>query len=171
MEKIINSMKAHATAIVRSVAQPRVAIVTSINSANGTVKVSLQPEGVLTGWLPVLSPWIGAGWGLVCPPAPGDQVLILAQEGHPEHGIVVGGIFSDQQQPPDAPVGELWIVHSSGSSIKLQNDGTVRINGNLYVAGDVYDSEGPISRLRAHYDAHAHQAPQGGSTSIPNEID
>ena len=88
----------------------------------------LQPEGVLSGWLPILSPWTGNGWGICCPPTPGDQVLVLAQEGDAEHGIIIGRTFSNAQTSPITPVGELWVVHRSGSFIKLQNDGTIQMN-------------------------------------------
>lgn len=144
---------------------------TSVDPSHQTVKVALQPEGVLTGWLPILCAWAGAGWGMVCPPSPGNQVLVLAQEGHPEHGVVVGAVFSAQQAPPNAAVGELWLVHGSGSSIKLLNDGTVQVIGDLHVTGDVYDSCGPMSRLRSHYDSHTHNVPQGGVTSVASQQD
>src|ERR1700743_2183888 len=131
MERFLNSIKARAGAMDLGQAQPRFGVVTSVNPTAATVRVTLQPEGVLSGWLPVLSPWIGAGWGMMCPPAPGDQVLVLAQEGEAEQGVVVGRAFSDTQRPPTAPVGEFWLVHTSGSFIKLQNDGTVQIKGDL----------------------------------------
>ena len=177
MERLLNALKAQAGALDQEHGQPRFGIVTSVNPATATVRVTLQPEGVLSGWLPVLSPWTGAGWGIVCPPSPGDQVFVLAQEGDAEHGVVVGRAFSDAQQPPPAPAGELWLAHASGSFVKLQNDGTVRVNGNLFVtgdlhvSGDVYDEHGAMSGLRSHYDTHTHNDPQGGVTSIPNQQD
>jgi phage baseplate assembly protein gpV len=121
---------------------------------------------VLTGWLPILSAWVGAGWGMACPPSPGDQVLVLAQEGDAEHGVIVGRAFSDTQRAPAAPVGELWLVHKSGSFLKLANDGTVQVKGDLHVDGDVYDRHGPLDRLRQHYDAHTHG---GGATPSPQD--
>jgi phage baseplate assembly protein gpV len=151
--------------------QPRFGVITSVDPATATARVTLQPEGVLSGWLPVLSAWVGAGWGISCPPSPGDQVLVLAQEGDAEHGMIVGCAFSKTQQPPAAPVGELWLMHSSGSFIKLQNDGTVQINGDLHVNGDVYDRQGALSGLRSHYDAHTHVDSRNGTTSAPNPTD
>jgi phage baseplate assembly protein gpV len=106
-----------------------------------------------------------------CPPSPGDQVLVLTQEGDAEHGIIVGSAFSNAQMAPAAPVGELWIVHSSGSFIKLQNDGTVQVHGDLHVAGDVYDQHGSIAQLRGHYDAHIHTDSRGGTTSVTSQSD
>jgi len=111
---------------------------------------------------------VGAGWGCVSPLSPGDQVMVLAQEGNADHGVIIGAAFSAVQPPPATPVGEFWLVHSSGSFIKLQNDGTVRVNGDIHVIGDVYDSHGSLSQLRAHYDEHTHIDSRGGTTSIPD---
>ena len=47
-------------------------------------------------------------------------------------------------------------MHQSGSSLKILNDGTIRVAGDLHVAGDVYDARGSLSSLRGHYDAHTH---------------
>jgi len=171
MERILNLIKQHAGALDQSGGQPRFGTITSVNPAMATARVTLQPEGVLTGWLPVLSPWTGSGWGMCCPPSPGDQVLVVAQEGDAEHGIIVGSAYSNTHIPPKTPVGELWLVHSSGSFIKLQNDGTVRIQGDLHVAGDVYDQTGSLARLRNHYNSHRHTDSCAGATSVANQPD
>ena len=170
MDRFLNALKAHAAALDHQQGQPRFATVASVDTARYAARVSLQPEGVLTGWLPILTPWVGAGWGIVCPPNPGDQVLVLAQEGDGEHGVIAGGSFSDQARPPAAPSGELWLVHQSGSFLKLVSDGTVQINGDLHVAGNVYDSHGSLAQLRAHYDEHTHPVPDGTS-GTPNPQD
>jgi len=70
-----------------------------------------------------------------------------------------------------APVGEFWLVHATGSFIKLCNDGSIQMQGDLRVAGDVYDRHGSLDRLRRHYDAHTHDDPQGGAVSTPNQQD
>ena len=171
MERLLNILKAHAEALDCGAGQPRFGVVTSVDTNSACARVTLQPEGVLSGWLPILSPWVGAGWGLVCLPSQGDQVMVLAQEGNAEHGVIIGAAFSTTQLPPSAPVGECWLVHSSGSFIKLQNDGTIRVNGDLHVNGDVYDSHGRLSGLRAHYDGHTHVDSRGGATSVANEQD
>ncbi len=156
MERLLNALKAQATSLDRALGQPRFGVVASVDPARYAARVSLQPEGVLTGWLPVLSAWTGAGWGAVCLPAPGDQVLVVPQEGDAEHGVIVGASYSDAARAPAAPAGELWLVHRSGAALHLCNDGTVQITGDLHVAGDIYDQQGSLARLRGHYDAHAH---------------
>src|SRR5436305_10306359 len=119
MDRLLNIVKQRAGALDQGDGQPRFGTVTSVNPTAATARVLLQPEGVLSGWLPILSPWVGAGWGMCCPPTPGDQVLVLGQEGSAEHGIIVGRAFSSSQAPPATPIGELWLVHRSGSFIKL----------------------------------------------------
>ena len=95
------------------------------------------------GWLPAGCRCSARGWG-------------LPQDGEGEHGVIAGGAWSDASAAPAAPVGELWLVHQSGSFVKLTNDGTVRVNGDLHVNGDVYDRHGSLDRLRGNYDAHTH---------------
>ena len=195
MERFLNAIKGSAAALDRSAAQPRFAIVTSVDPARPAVRVSLQPENVLTGWLPVLSPWVGAGWGMSCPPSPGDQVVIISQEGDSEHGIVVGRAWSEAALTPQAPSGELWLVHQSGAFIKLTADGTIRLQGDTHVAGNLFvtgdieaqqniaaqqnitaiisiaDNVGTLDRLRQHYDGHTHTDPQGGNVGATTKPD
>jgi len=166
LERFLNGLKAQAGALDQGAGQGRFGLVTSVDAASATARVQLQPEGVLTGWLPVLSSWVGSGWGMVCLPSPGDQVFVLAQEGDADHGVIVGGAFSEASRPPNAPVGELWLVHQSGSFLKLAQNGTIQLNGDLHVQGDVYDSKGSLDRLRQHYDAHTHG---GGSLPSPQD--
>jgi len=153
------------------VAQPRMGTVTSSNSQTAMAKVLLQPEGVLTGWLPVLTQWVGSGWGMTCPPSPGDQVLVIPQEGDAQHGLIVGRLYSNLVRPPPAEPGEINLTHQSGCSIRLLNSGIVAIEGDLHVSGDVYDSYGALSKLRNDYNAHIHHASNGLVTSGPLPLD
>jgi phage baseplate assembly protein gpV len=177
VERFLNALKSQAGALDQGLAQPRFGTVTSVDPNTATARVLLQPEAVLSGWLPVLSPWIGAGWGISCPPSPGDQVLVLAQEGDAEHGLIVGRAFSEVAAPPAAPSGELWLVHAKGSFLKLLNDGTIQMQGNvtltgdLQVTGNVSDGHGKLSDLRAHYNGHHHTDSRGGLTSTPDQQD
>jgi uncharacterized protein involved in type VI secretion and phage assembly len=157
--------------VLGKLAQPRIGVVSSSDSATGTAKVLLQPEGVLTGWLPVLTQWVGSGWGISCPPSPGDQVLIIPQEGDAQHGLIVGRLFSNLVRPPQADVGEFAIRHQSGCSIQLLNSGIIEIEGDLHVSGDVYDAHGALSKLRSNYNTHMHHVENNGDTSVPLALD
>lgn len=171
MDRLLNALKAQSGAQDATAGQARFGVVTSVDPKAGTARVQLQPEGVLTGWLPVLSPWVGAGWGMSCPPSTGDQVLVLPQEGDAEHGMIAARSWSRGMAPPATPVGELWLTHKSGSFIRLLNDGTVSVKGDLHVDGDVYDRHGSLAQLRGHYNQHKHADPQGGTTAPPNPLD
>lgn len=169
-DRLTNAIKSQAASLDRSSGQAKFAIVSSVNYQTGYARVIVQPDGILTGWLPVLSSWVGSGWGLVSPPQPGDQVLVIPQEGDMEQGVIVGRAYSSKAMPPPAPGGELWMVHKSGSFLKLCNDGTVRVSGDLHVQGDVYDSHGPLSGLRANYNQHTHNVVAGATTTAPLQV-
>ena len=174
MDNFLNLMKGHASQLDQGWAQPRLATISSVDQATFTARVTIQPENVLSGWLPVASAWIGAGWGMACLPTPGDQVLVLWQEGDAEHGIIVARLWSNSAMPPAAPVGEFWLVHKSGSFIKLLNDGSIESsgsnwnhNGDLHVSGNMYDSHGSLMTLRNHFNAHTH--PPGSDPPKPQD--
>ena len=165
MDDFLNHLKGQASQLDQGWAQPRLALVSSVDPASYTVRVMIQPENVLSGWLPVGSAWIGAGWGLACLPSLGDQVVVIWQEGDSEHGIVVCGLWSSSSKPPPAPVGEFWLQHQSGSYLKFRNDGSIASSagtwthvGNLQVSGNLTDEHGSLSSLRAHYNEHVHSS-------------
>ena len=154
-----------------SLAQPRIGVVTSSDPSSATARILLQPEEVLTGWIPVLTNWCGSGWGITCPPCPGDQVLVLPQEGDAQHGLIIGRLFSNSVRPPSAEPGELTIKHQSGCSIRLLNSGIIAMEGDLHVTGDVFDRHGSLSKLRNDFNGHLHRYGRGEDTSPPVALD
>lgn len=168
MDVLTNAFKQQAGALDRRVAQPRLGIVASVRTDKYLATVRLQPGNHLTGWLPILTQWVGQGWGLSCPPSPGDQVLVIPQEGYYDHGLIVGHCRSDLSPPPDAREGEFWLVHKSGSSIKLTNDGKIHVVGDLFVDGDIYDRKGSLEGLRQRYIHHRHRINNGTLSSEPD---
>jgi phage baseplate assembly protein gpV len=179
MDQFWNAVKARAGALDGMAGVARFGLVSSFDPASYAAKVLVQPENVLSGWLPIVSAWVGAGWGLAAPLTPGDQVLIIAQEGDAEQGVVIGCVWSAVDTPMPVPSGELWLRHQSGSFVKLHNDGTialaaptVNITGNLVVSGDISDANGAhgtLAALRNAHDTHTHPAP-GGTTGLPSVI-
>lgn len=174
-----NLIKAGAAGLDGRAGVARFGLVSNFDPQAYAARVLLQPENVLTGWLPVLSLWVGAGWGLAAPLVAGAQVLVVAQEGDAEQGVVMGAIWSAVDNPMPAPAGELWMCHQSGSYVKLLNDGTialqaaqVKVTGNLVVSGDISDqneAHGTLAALRQAHDQHVHGVPQGGETGLPSE--
>ena len=123
MDELWNRVRLEVARALAGRADPRLCIVSSYDPQNYAAKVLVQPENVETGWLPVLSPWIGNGWGLYAPPTAGDQVLVLFQENDQEVGLVLPRLYSNQQRPLAVESGEFWLVHQSGSFVKLTNAG------------------------------------------------
>ena len=174
MDTLLNILRGHAAQLDQGWAHPRVAVVTSVDPSTYSARVTIQPENVLSGWLPVASPWVGAGWGMVCAPTPGDQVIVVWQDGDAEQGLILGRFWSTQSQRPSAPSGELWLQHKTGSFIKLHNDGSIESSatswlhtGPLRVAGDVYDEHGSMAQLRGHYNEHVH--PPNATPPVPTD--
>lgn len=181
-----NAGKARAGAQVAALGQPRWGIVDLVNAAGSEAKVVLQPEGVLSGWLPIVSPWVGQGWGLHCPLSQGDMVSVIADGGQAEHGKILGAAWNLEDVPPQAPSaiggesssatgGEFLAVSKAGAVFRLCADGTIyakaptiNFEGDLHVEGDVYDRHGSLDRLRGNYNGHTHPKP---GTSAPTPTD
>jgi len=178
MDRFWNAVKARAGALDGLAGVARFGLVSSFDPVAYAARVMLQPENVLSGWLPILSAWVGNGWGLAAPLTPGDQVLVIAQEADAEHGVIIGSVWSAVDKAPGTPTGELWLQHQTGSFLKLHNDGTiamqaptVNVLGNLVVSGDISDqngAHGTLANLRNAHDEHVHADPQGGVTGLPS---
>jgi phage baseplate assembly protein gpV len=178
MDRFWNVVKAYASGIDGLAGVARFGLVSSFDPVAYAARVLVQPENVLSGWLPIMSAWVGAGWGIAAPLTPGDQVLVLAQEGDAEHGVILGCVWSAVDKPMATPSGELWLQHQSGSSLKLLNDGTIALQapvvsvmGDLLVSGDISDQNGAngvLAALRDAHNVHIHADPQGGTTGLPS---
>jgi phage gp45-like len=114
-----------------NVGNMRLAVISTVDPVNYTIKAVIEPEEVEMGPMPYGTPWIG--WS--APPNVGDQCIILFQEG--DKSVPVGAFllyFLNGQLPPaGVAIGEAVLHHSSGSFVKLHNNGDVELNttGNL----------------------------------------
>lgn len=163
MNGMTNLMRREAARMEAQKSAVRIGVVTAYDPNNYAAKVQIQPEGYETGFLPVTSPWTGNGWGLFCPPTPGDVVDVHFQEGGKQAGFVALRHFGDQFRPMEVPSGEFWLVHKSGSSLKFLNDGSVTLSAdtNLTVtAGQTLRLTAPTIQLHAtsefRFDADGH---------------
>jgi len=80
-QRLVNMIKGHAGAMDSNAVQPRWATVESVDPDSHLVKVKIQPEDVLTDWIPVMSQATGPTWGLVWLPKPSQQVLVIFENG------------------------------------------------------------------------------------------
>jgi phage baseplate assembly protein gpV len=123
MKKLLNVMRLQAMLSQSGQTSTKLGLVTAYNPADHTVKVTLQPEGVETGWIPLGALWVGPGWGMFAAPTLQTLVQVEFQEGCPEAGVAVLRLFNDQARPLAVQAGEFWLVHKLGASFKLTNDG------------------------------------------------
>jgi uncharacterized protein involved in type VI secretion and phage assembly len=124
-------------------AAPRFAIVDRFdpNTYRATVVLAPSSDGKtpLSGYLPVLTGYMGNGWGIAAPLQQGDQVVVVFVQNHPDQGVILGRIYDQPHVPPKradgqaAAAGEIVLVHASGSRIQVTNDQKVLINGQLEI--------------------------------------
>lgn len=115
--------------------RPRLGEVTSYDQDTYSAKVKLQPEGIETGFLPIMSQAVANGWGVQFGPRQGDQAVVIFQEGDSENGVVIGFLFSDEDRPQKVPAGELWLTGQGDTYIRLTQDG-LRSKGDWEHEGD-----------------------------------
>lgn len=177
-DALSNAVLARMAGLMRSVGQPRWGTVASVDAARPAVRVRLQPEDVLTGWLPVLTQAAGGGWSVLTVPTPGMQAMVIPDNGDAWNGVVVGFSHSDAARPASVPdeagtggtlnptatalrAGETLLTGPGGQVIRIGPDGiymrgAVTIDGSLRVNGQVEDQYGTLNGLRTHYNAHRH---------------
>jgi phage baseplate assembly protein V len=136
MDDFVNGVKRHAAQMDTSRAHGQMGIVVSYDPATATAKVNLQPENVISGWLPVLYPTVAASGGVISPPYTGQQVFVNYEGGSKGSGVVMGGIYSDQSVPPNGatgmPVqsGEFAVIYGNSLFHMLANGNIVFKAGN-----------------------------------------
>lgn len=174
MKHLMNAFKSMAQQATQSRAATRHGIVTSYDPNTYAVKVQLQPEGVLTGWIPLKSAWVGNGWGLFCPPSLGDAVEIDFQEDDGGNGSAGWRFYNAVERPLPCPSGEFWLVHPSGSTLKFMNDGTVALQANkdlnIKVNGDLHLAVGGMLNSRAAQWNHQGRVNIDGALSVTRTI-
>ncbi len=126
--RLLNSLRAQAQMAAQGRGSMRLGLVTSYDPATYSVKVSMQPDNVESGWVPLAAQAVGNGWGILTPPAIGDQILVLMQDSDPEAGVAAWCLFNNVDVPPVVPTGEFWMVHKTGSYLKFLTDGSVAMN-------------------------------------------
>lgn len=140
MQAIFNQMKFQSAIAGNSNAYALRGIVTNFNSQTWKVEVTFYPLSDDDGFtastteIPLASSWVGNGWGLYLAPAVNTQVMVLFEDGN--YQIPIAALFNfDSNNNPIQGIasGECWLVHQSGSFLKLNNDGKLLINGNTEI--------------------------------------
>lgn len=147
MRGMLNAMRQQAQAALGDVALPSTGIVRSYDPTKYAVRLELQPQGNMTGWIPLLTPWVGNGWGMFCPPTIGDLVEVTFLNGDINSGVAGLRAFNDQDLPLPVVSGEFWLVHKAGQVMKFHNNGTVEISapGRISYTAAGHDFHGPVT--------------------------
>lgn len=160
MDRLVNALKRHASAMDTHAGRARVGVVQNVDPTNYLARVMVQPDGVLTGWLPICALAIG-NLKIAMPPTPGDQVWVESQEGDSDSYIAVLPMYSTVDVPPTSPVtnnpaqpGEVLILQKTGSYLHLLNDGTWHMKGDVFVDGTITSTTGNIVAAQHNVIAH-----------------
>lgn len=102
MSTILETLRQHASAQSARLGTARYAIVSAVDPVTHTVKVTIQPEGVESGW--IQDAGLAAGTLRISAPAEiGTHVLVEAAEGDAEHPVIVARLFDVQVAPATSP--------------------------------------------------------------------
>lgn len=141
MSQMINHMQQAISRAMTTFGNIRLGLISSVTPADSTVKVLIQPENVEVGPVQYATPWIG--W--FAPPTPGQQCIVIYQEGSKDVPIGVLMIYFGSDMPAVGVVsGEAILMHKSGSYIKLSNAGKLLLNGNVEI-----DMSSPTINIQA----------------------
>jgi uncharacterized protein involved in type VI secretion and phage assembly len=120
-------------------------LVTSYDPQKHLAKVTYQPEGQESGWVPIETGHVGAGYGIAVGLQPGDgkktgdQVVVRFQEGDFESGKIVQRVHSDDQKAPVAESGEIVIwakYQNSGGGSESAQGGQGGTGQKIYLKKD-----------------------------------
>jgi phage baseplate assembly protein V len=159
---LLNAMRTQAQRELSESVSSRIGQVTSYNPNNYTARVTLQPDGLQTGWLPIASFWVGAGWGAYAPPVIGQMCKVQFIADDINDGVIEGRFWNNDAQPLAVPSGEYWLVHASGAFVKLTNDGKLTFSDGQG-AQIQFDGAGNI-------DSQANQWNHTGNVTVTGDL-
>ncbi|GAN79768.1 hypothetical protein SAMN02746095_02964 [Acidocella aminolytica 101 = DSM 11237] len=175
-------MKRGSQDIARRLAQARYATIKSVDPDSYAVKVLIQPEGILTGWLPCGAAAVGIA-SISVPPIPEDQVIVEPMEGSAQHWAIIARVFSATARPPISPAtnkpvqsGEIgiftpgaWLHFTGGNVYGAATDwnlsGNLNVTGGINATHDVVADSGGSTVSLANHD-HKISGVQFGSSTL-----
>ncbi len=154
------TLKLQAASAIGVSGRARHATVSATDPNSHAVKVALQPDGIVSGWIP--DPGLAClGLRIACPCEIGTQVLVVPVEGDAEHPVIVARIFDAVTTPPQSPAtgkpvqpGEFGVFLEGGAYLHMSG-GTTTIGGALHVAGAV-TATGDVVAGSISLESHVH---------------
>lgn len=126
-------------------------------------------------------------YGMSSSPLPGSQAVTLFLGGSRDSGVVIATKGMTPETVFSLKPGEVALHTAEGDSVHLRagrvvaiTTETLEINASTAVkinsptveaSGEVSDSVGKLSGLRAHFNAHTHVGNLGAPTSPPTPVD
>jgi phage baseplate assembly protein V len=151
MKHLLNAMRLQAQRASAEDATVHIGKITNYDPNEYIAKAMLQigpgsgvSGGLMTGWLPIASMWIGNGWGLFTPPNIGDMCTVAFINGDLNAGYIEGRFWNDEDRPLIVPSGEFWLVHQNGQFVKLTNDGKLTVSDG-HGASVALNGDGTVS--------------------------
>lgn len=137
-EKFINALRQQASLASANRIFVTTGIITGYDPVNYLVTVQTDVAtddypASQTGWIPLSALWVGNSWGLFAPPNLGDVCSIFYQDGDSQVPFASLRFFGDNARPLSVPSGEFWLVHQSGTYLKMTNDGKLSLHGNVEI--------------------------------------
>ncbi|OUJ16485.1 baseplate assembly protein [Acetobacter sp. DsW_063] len=127
-------------AVANSIPASSYGLVTAVDPINHAVKVTLQPDGVESGWIQY---GVGVRSGdlrMSAPPSIGQHVKVTPIGGDAEHLVVSADVFDDIIQSPTSPqTGE---VAQSGEMLVMAGCGAPPTDTDSRTAGDATEGAG-----------------------------
>lgn len=116
----------------------KVARVSQVNLAQGSIKAVIVEDGTVTNWLPLMS----SSYDM---PDVGDLVMVDFEGGDFSGGLCLGRYYNAENAPPvaDAGVyfkqigGDVVIKYTTASKTLEVFADTVRVTGNVEITGDL----------------------------------
>ena len=195
---VIDSIRRHAADVTLSLAQSRWGFVVSVDPVKLAVRLNLQPENTLTGWLPICLAGAGSGFTVAAIPDTGWLAFVVPDVGHQDSMVVVGFAHSDPSPLPQVPnevgsnqtqntdvvpavAGEVIVRDKSGSVMRFcangdiliqPKSGTLWVDGRIVANGDVFDFKGSLDTLRGEYNVHRHTqgSDSHGDSEVPTDM-
>jgi hypothetical protein len=170
MEDLLNVVRREAERVGARATTWSVGTIDSYDKATHAAKVKLQPEGTLSGWLPLNSLGVGSSFGVHIGPNVGDPVLVHFHEGDREAGVILGRFFTDKHPPVPVEEGEFLLQHSTKTKAFFKKDGSLLLQFEDKNTEILFDTDGSLvikqdsgSQIKLLADGTVGVAPKAGA--------
>ncbi len=140
VEALVNLVHREVVRVLDGRTRETAGIVDSYDPVTHSVKMKLQPEDILTGWMPLRQAQAGNGVGSHMAPSIGDHMSAAFHEDEREAGTVSGAFFNDISKPVSVEAGEWRYISPNGKAeFYFKKDGSFEVKDK---SGASYKADG-----------------------------